>query len=54
MNIPPTKNRHRLHSGRGEFALDAWKAWVAFNANELSWIALVGTAVVLAGLYTRW
>lgn len=53
MNIPPTKSRYAVVSGR-ESALHAWKAWVAFNANELSWIAVVGTAVVLAGLYTRW
>lgn len=54
MNIPSTKSRHRVLSSRSESALAAWKAWVAVNTNELSWIAVAGTAVILAGLYTRW
>jgi len=54
MNIPPRKTRHSGVSGLSESALTAWKAWVALNTNELSWIALAGSAVVFAGLYTRW
>ena len=50
MNIPPTKSRSSI----GESAFTAWKAWVALNTNELSWIVLAGTAIVLAGLYTHW
>jgi hypothetical protein len=38
---------------RKEAALKGWKDWVAFNANELSWIALVTGAVAFAGLSTH-
>ena len=38
---------------RKEAALKGWKDWVAFNANELSWIALVTDAVAFAGLSTH-
>jgi len=44
MNIPPRKTRYGGGCGFSESALTAWKAW----------IALAGSAVVLAGLYTRW
>ncbi len=54
MNILPTKEQPGALPGGAEASFSAWKVWVASNATELSWVALVGAVVVLAGLYTHW
>jgi hypothetical protein len=35
------------------FSSDAWKQWVALNANNLVWIALVFGGVLFTDLLTR-
>jgi len=43
---------HERKSGAKEFVMDGLKRWLAFNATELRWTALVVGGVALAGLFT--
>ena len=55
MRIPVLPSEGALASvppGSRHFVLKGCKDWVALNANDLLWIALVASAVALGSLYT--
>jgi len=43
---------HEGKRGAREFMMDCWKRWLARNATELRWTALVAGGVAMAGLFT--
>jgi hypothetical protein len=51
-----SRSSHIRKEGEGALmasAPNAWKRWVALNANDLAWTALVVGAVLVAGLISR-